>query len=155
MRTFGLLLFVLCVDSGDDATKNDLDKFQGNWQLISLEREWKADPPEDAKKLTLTIQGDKFVLRKEGAVVSEGTMKVDPSKKPKELEETITTGPNKGKTFRAIYEIDEDQHKVCFAAVGKDRPTAFATQPSDGRVLQVWKRVKRSQTLPLPCRRRL
>ena len=145
MRAYGLLTTTIavlsCADFGDDA-KKDLEKFQGDWQLVSLERDGKQIPPEEAKKLTLTIQGEKFVLRKEGAVVSEGTMKLDPARKPKEVDETISTGPNKGKIFRAIYEIDDDQHKVCFAAAGKDRPSDFSSQPGDGRILQVWKRVK-------------
>ena len=66
---------------------------------------------------------------------------LDPTKKPKEVDETITTGPNKGKTYQAIYEIDDEQHKICFAAAGKDRPAAFSS--SSGQLLQVWKREKK------------
>jgi hypothetical protein len=51
-----------------------------------------------------------------------------------------TTGPNKGKVFSAIYEIDDEQHKICFAAAGKERPTAFSALPGSGHLLQVWKR---------------
>jgi uncharacterized protein (TIGR03067 family) len=136
-----LIAFLVCVliaaDAGDDAAKKDLAKFQGNWQLISAERDGKKTPQEDAKKITLTVQGDKFVLRKDDVVLSEGTMTLDPSKKPKEVDETITTGPNKGKVFSAIYEIDDEQHKICFASAGKERPTAFSS--SSGQLLQVWK----------------
>jgi hypothetical protein len=68
MQAFGLLATMIAVvfaaDSGDDAVKKDLQLFQGNWQFISLERDGKKIPPEEAKKLTLTIQGDRFVLRK-------------------------------------------------------------------------------------------
>lgn len=144
MRPCGLITFifgVIAADTGDDAAKKNLAKFQGNWQLISMERDGKMTPAEDAKKITLTIQGDKFILRKDATVISEGTMKLDPAKKPKEVEETITTGPNKGKKYLAIYEIDDEQHKICFAAAGKDRPTAFSS--GSGQMLQVWKREKK------------
>jgi uncharacterized protein (TIGR03067 family) len=127
---------LIAADAGEDAAKKDLEKCQGNWQLISAERDGKKTPPEDAKKITLTIQGDKFVLRRDGVIVSEGTMTLDPTKKPKEIDETITTGPKKGKVFSAIYEIDDQHHKICFAAAGKERPTAFSS--GSGQLLQVW-----------------
>ena len=117
MRSFGLIAVVLiAVDARHDAAKKDMEKFQGNWQLISMERDGKKTPQEDAKKTTLTIRGNKFVLRKDAVIISEGAMTLDPTKKPKEIDETITTGPNKGKVFSAIYEIDDEQHKICFAA---------------------------------------
>ena len=142
MRSFGLIAAVVLIASNarDDAANKDLAKFQGNWQLISMERDGKKTPQEDAKKITLTIQGDKFVLRKDAVIISEGTMTLDPTKKLKEIDETITTGPNKGKVFLAIYEIDDEHHKICFAAAGKERPTAFSS--GSGQLLQVWKRAR-------------
>jgi uncharacterized protein (TIGR03067 family) len=136
-----IALVVLIADARDDAAKKDLEKFQGNWRLISVERDGKKTPQEDAKKFTLTIQGDKFVLRKDSVVISEGTMTLHPTKKPKAIDETITTGPNKGKVFSAIYEVDDERHKICFAAAGKERPTAFSS--GGGQLLQVWKREKK------------
>jgi uncharacterized protein (TIGR03067 family) len=145
MRSIGLIAVIVLIaaDAGDDAAKKDLEKFQGNWQLISAERDGKKTPQEDAKKIQLTIQGNKFVLRKEAVIISEGTMTLDPTKKPKAIDETMTTGPNKGKVFSAIYEIDEEHHKICFAAAGKERPTAFSSQSGGGQLLQVWKREKK------------
>ena len=141
MRLMGLIAVMLLANSGDDAAKKDLEMFQGNWTLISAEHDGKKTPEQEAKKLKLTIQGNQFVLRKDGVVVSEGTMALDASKKPKEINETITAGPNKGKVFSAIYEIDDDQHRICFAPAGKERPTAFSS--SNGQLLQVWKREKK------------
>ena len=147
MRPYGLIALVVGVliatDSRDDAVKKDLEKFQGNWTLISAERDGKKTPQEETKKIKLTIQGDKFVLRKDSVTISEGTMTLDPSMRLKEIDETITTGPSKGKVFSAIYEIDDEHHKICFAAAGKARPTAFSSMPGSGQVLQVWKREKK------------
>lgn len=141
MRLFALIAVTLltAADAQDDAAKKNLEKFQGNWHLISAERDGKKTPQEDAKKITLTIQGNKFVLRKDAVIISEGTMTLDTTKKPRAVDETITTGPNKGKVFLAIYEIDDEQHKICFAAAGKERPTAFSS--SNGQLL--WKREKK------------
>jgi uncharacterized protein (TIGR03067 family) len=145
MRPFGLIASTLGVliaaDAGDDAAKKDLEKFQGNWHLISAERGGKKTPPEDAKKITLSIQGNKFVLRENAVIISEGTMTLDPTKKPKEIDESITNGVHKGKVYSAIYEIDDEHHKICFAAAGKERPTAFIS--GNGQLLQVWRREKK------------
>jgi uncharacterized protein (TIGR03067 family) len=145
MRPFGLIAVVVLIaaDARDDDAKKDREKFQGNWQLISAERDGKKTPQEDAKKITLTIQGDKFILRKDSVIISEGTMTLDPTKKPKAINETLTTGPNEGKVFSAIYEIDDEHHKICFAALGKERPTEFSSKPGSGNILQVWKREKK------------
>ena len=145
MQPFGQVALVLTVliaaYTGDDAAKEDLAKFQGSWSLISAERDGKKTPDEEAKKLKLTIQDNKFILRKDGVIISEGTMTLDASKKPTTIDETMTAGPNKGKVFLAIYEIDDEKHKVCFAAAGKDRPTAFSS--GNGQLLQVWRRDKK------------
>lgn len=145
MRTLGLMASMMGVliaaDSSDDTAKKDTAKFQGTWTLISAERDGKKTPEEDAKKIKLTIQGDKYVMRRDSLVVSEGTFKLDPTKKPKEIDETITAGPNMGMVFQAIYEIiDDEHHKICFAVGGKARPTAFS---SESGLLQVWKREKK------------
>ena len=101
MRLFALIAVTVLIaaDASDDAAKKDLEKFQGDWQLISMERDGKKTPQEDAKKITLTIQGSKFVLRKDAVIISEGMMTLDPTKNPKAIDEAITTGPNKGKAF--------------------------------------------------------
>jgi uncharacterized protein (TIGR03067 family) len=147
MRLYALIapvLGVLLVASvSDDAAKKDLAKFQGSWNLISAERDGKKTPQEEAKKITLTIQANQFVLRKDSVIISEGSLTLDPTKTPKEIDESITTGPNKGKTFLAIYEIDDKHHKICFAAAGKERPTAFSSIPGSGQLLQVWKRERK------------
>lgn len=133
----------MAADATNDDAGKDLKSFQGNWNLISAERDGKQLPPEEIKKIKLTIQANKFVLQKDAVAISEGTFTLDAIKKPKEIDETITAGPNKGKVFLAIYEIDDDQHKICFAAAGKERPRAFSSLPGSGHLLQVWKRDKK------------
>lgn len=144
MRTHALIALVLLLagDSKDDAAKTDLEKFEGKWTLVSAQRDGKKMPEEEVKKLTLTIRGNRFILDKEARVVSEGTFILDAARKPKAIDETATAGPNKGTSFLAIYEIDEDRHQICFAAPGQERPTEFSSAPGSGRLLQVWKREK-------------
>src|SRR6185369_12616993 len=81
---------LLAAGPGNDAAKKDLEKFQGTWQLISAERDGKKSPDKEAKNFKLSIQGDKFILRMDSVIISEGTMTLDPTKRPKEVDETIT-----------------------------------------------------------------
>src|SRR5947208_6703922 len=118
--------------------------FEGNWKAVSITNDGKEVPKEEVEKVTLTVKGDKYVL-KTGAETIEGTHKLDPSKKPWAIDATRTTGPDKGKTIHGIYELTDDTYKVCFAAPGKDRPTEFASKPGSGHRLIVMKRQK-------PCR---
>src|SRR5436305_183259 len=92
-------------DPQDEAAKKDMERFQGNWRLVSVERDGKKTPPDEANKITLAIRENKFTLKKDSVVLSEGLFSLAPTKKPKEIDETITVGPNKGKVFLAIYEI--------------------------------------------------
>ena len=146
MHCFGLIASLVSVlaaaASSDDAVSKDLQMFHGNWSLISVERDGKKTPPEELATTKLAIQANKFVLRRNSAIVSEGTFTLDPARKPKEIEETITAGPNRGKVFKGIYEIEETHHTVCFGAAGRERPAEFSSKPGSGRVLQVWKRQK-------------
>src|SRR5205809_798353 len=92
LSTIALSVVLLLAAAGakDDAAKKDLEKFQGKWTLISAQRDGKKTPDEEAKKITLAIQGSKFVLYKDGEVISEGTFTLDPTKKPKQIDETAT-----------------------------------------------------------------
>ena len=56
---------------------------------------------------------------------------------------TGTEGPNKGKTFQAIYELDGDTLKVCYDLSGKGRPTEFKTAEGTQLFLVIYTREKK------------
>ncbi len=39
-----------------------------------------------------------------------------------------------------IYELEGDGYRVCFAPVGKPRPSEFTSKSGSGNILQVWER---------------
>lgn len=145
MTTLAFLLgLIAAADSPKEADAGkELQKWQGTWAMVTAVRDGKEMPQEEVKKFKLTIQAKKFILEKDSVVISEGTLSFDQTKKPKEIEETVTAGPNKGKVFLAIYEIDDDHHKICFAGPRGKRPTEFSSTPGSGQLLQEWKRGKR------------
>jgi uncharacterized protein (TIGR03067 family) len=127
----------------DDAAKKELKTFQGTWVLVSAVRDGKK--PSDEKGIKLIITGTKYSLTQESSAVigHRGTFLLDPAMKPKATDVTVTDGPDKGKIFLGIYELSSDDYKVCFASVGKDRPTEFSSKQGSGNLLQIWKREKK------------
>jgi uncharacterized protein (TIGR03067 family) len=131
-------------DDKDDAIKKDRKKYEGTWQVVSLEVDGKQTGEEDAKKITVINEADgKWTIEADGKVVARGTSVIDPTKKPKTVDLTTTEGDDKGNTALGIYEISDDTRKVCLATAGKERPTEFAAPSGSGHILAVLKRVKK------------
>jgi uncharacterized protein (TIGR03067 family) len=135
---FIIVGFVASRESKAEDAKSELE---GTWNLVSVERDGRAIRPQTNLKMITT--GDKFVLKAGDEVVVAGTIKLDPSKKPKTVDTTYTEGPNKDQTLKGIYEVDGDTAKFCRAgAPDQDRPTEFKIKAGSGGLLSVYKRAK-------------
>jgi uncharacterized protein (TIGR03067 family) len=131
--------------AADDAKKDPLDeeyaKFEGTWQIVSLEVDAMRIPAETIKESRLIIKGKEFTM-KEKIATYKGTFTIDPGKKPKTIDLKFTEGPEKGNTSLGIYELDGDDFKLCLTITAKDRPTEFAAKAKSGLGLEVLKREK-------------
>ena len=123
----------------DPASKKDLNGLQGTWKLVSAMKDGEALPEDKVKNTSIVIKDDTFVFPEsaEYATSKEGTIKLDATKKPKQMDAT-----DREKVMLGIYKLDGDRYKVCFAPTGKPRPSEFASKPGSGNLLQVWKRKK-------------
>ena len=131
-------------DAKDEAVKKDRKRYEGTWQVVSLEVDGNKAAEEDARKITVINEADgKWAIEVEGKVVARGTSEIDPTKKPKTVDLTMTEGEDKGKTSLGIYEFGEDSRKVCLAPAGKARPAEFSSTAANGHVLAVLKRMKK------------
>jgi len=142
LRLLGLAagLLLIAADKPDDATKKDLEKLQGTWNVQSMTRGGKDAPAEEVAKHKLVIEGEKFLPQTDGKKDAEATFKLDATKKPPAIDVT-----NKdGEIALGIYQIDGDTLKLAVQRPGgKDRPTEF-TSPADSEVsLMVLKREKK------------
>ena len=137
--TAGLLIAADAPD--EDKAKADLKKFEGTWVLVKGEQEGKPIPEDVLKDAKLVIAGNVHTV-KVGEDTFKGTHKVDPTKKPRQIDATDTEGRFKDKTILGIYKIKGYQFTVCFAPPDKDRPKEFTTKSGTGHILHVWKRAK-------------
>jgi uncharacterized protein (TIGR03067 family) len=142
MRRHALLVLAAgCLIAADAAGDKELAKFNGNWVITSMEIGGKKATAEELKKgpTGLSIKDGKYQLK--GGPDDSGTFTVAPAKKPKQMD--IKTGD--GATLLAIYEIDGDTMKACYAPPGEARPTAFNTKDKPGYVMFSYKREKASK----------
>ena len=116
------LAFGLSAVAADDkAGKDELEKFTGTWQGVSVVRDGKDVPKAEAEKVRLVVMGEKYTLT-EGGETIEGTHKLDPTKTPKEIDAVRTKGPHKGETLRGIYQLERGLVRRLLRRPGKDRP---------------------------------
>jgi uncharacterized protein (TIGR03067 family) len=134
---------IAAVAAAQEDARKELEKFQGTWAYQSVEMDGKPTPPEELKNRTITFTGDRFQVKQGSEVLQAGTHKLDPTKKPKTVDATVTEGQNKGTVMLGIYELTEDSIRACFSETGKDRPTEFKTTPGANRILVVVKREKK------------
>jgi uncharacterized protein (TIGR03067 family) len=129
------------VGAVEDAIKAELRRVAGTWQLTWAEKDGQKTPDDEVKQSQIVIAGEKYTLRRDGQVVEEGTVRIDPTRTPR----TIDVFPIRpeGKVQLGIYEWDgEDRIRVCFTHPGtaQTRPTDFSTTRGTGHVLQVGQR---------------
>ena len=136
------LLLAACnrQEPASPAPKTDLDRFQGTWYLVMAMQDGKALPEDKVKETTIVFKGDTFRFpgSAEYATSKEGTIKLDENKTPKEMDAIST----EKETMLGIYALEENGYKICFAPVGKPRPTEFTATPGSGYILQSWQRQK-------------
>jgi uncharacterized protein (TIGR03067 family) len=132
----------LAVSGAAWGADNDKEQFQGVWKIVSVEIDGQNLPMEALKGAQLVVKGEcySFTL---GDTHLEFTFKLDPVKKPKEIDLTVTEGPEKGKTYYGIYKFEGDLYTICRATEpGKARPAQFETKPKTGYMIVVWQRTK-------------
>jgi uncharacterized protein (TIGR03067 family) len=125
-----------------ESARGDSDSLEGTWSLVSVEINAQPLSMDKLKDSRLVVKGENYAFRLGGSRL-EMTHKLDPGKSPKTLDLTLTEGPDKGKTYHAIYRLEGDTLTICRnVEPDKVRPTEFATTPGSGLMLVVWKRDK-------------
>jgi uncharacterized protein (TIGR03067 family) len=131
MRT---TLAVLALLMGDELT--------GTWKPGEVELAGVKLP--EAAFASWRLELGKGIYELQGAESPDkGTVKVDETKKPMTMDVTGTDGPNKGRTYPAIYELKGDTLRICYDLSGKSRPTEFKTAKQTKLYLVTYQREKK------------
>lgn len=126
----------------DDAVRKDLTRLQGNWKLISGELAGQALPAGILSGFSLSIRDNQYEFRN-SQETEKATMLLDPSKKPANIDFTVTDGSYKGQKQLGIYELSDNKVKFCLAQPDeKKRPEAFKTTAENQYMIFEFERVK-------------
>jgi len=117
----------------------DLDKLQGTWNVTSLEADGQTVPAAALRGSRVVIGGNTFTSLGMG-VTYEGTVELDPAKRPKTFDLVFTAGPEKGHRNVGIYKLTGGRWTICLATRGRTRPATFATKPGTGIALETLER---------------
>jgi uncharacterized protein (TIGR03067 family) len=120
-------------------SETDLKKLEGTWTVDAMEVSGKLLAPENIDKLKLVVTDKKLVFKGQ-TTVEEMTFRIDPSKKPKEID--LVTSDKKVGTLRGIYLLEGATLKICYGRKELDRPAEFTTKTGDARVMMVLTREK-------------
>lgn len=120
---------------------DDQKALQGDWIPVKAELAGQPMPEAVLKTISLKLVKNEYEVLVAGKP-DKGTWTIDAAAKPKSMKITGVKGPNKGKTFPAIYELTDDTLRVCYDLSGKKLPTEFKTKADTKLYLVTYKRKK-------------
>ena len=117
--------------------EDDNKVIEGTWVILEAELGGQKLPDENIKAAKLILDEGKYRFQND-----QGEYKLYPGEKIKAMDIMGREGPNKGKTFLAIYELEGDTLKICYDLAGKIRPKEFKTEAGTRQFLVTYKRDK-------------
>ena len=129
-------LIASAADSHDDAKA-----VEGNWKPVQAELAGQPMSDDVLKIISLKLENGRYEVFV-GDEPDRGTYSVDSAATPKGMTITGTEGPNIGKTFPAIFELNGDTLRICYDLSGAKRPTEFKTVAGTKLYLVTYHRVR-------------
>ena len=135
-----LIVGLLTQPNGADSAKKDLERLQGTWTMAALEVDGKDVGMDKVQGTTLTIKGDKYMVKVKDDVRT-CVIRLDPGKKPHAIDMIFSEPGSANKEHKGIYVIDGDTLKICRGLnADQQRPEQFATWPNTGYFVVTWKK---------------
>jgi uncharacterized protein (TIGR03067 family) len=117
---------------------DDRELIQGTWTAAF----WEMDGTKMPGTLKLDLRGNKWCLIMDNKEMIKGTIKLDPTRKVKTFDATVTEGTGKGLTVPGVYRLEEYTLTLC-GNLGEPRPREFVTKGNSRGFLFILKRAKR------------
>lgn len=150
--TFAALVLLAGAGAADEPEKKDkekdkaptaadeLQRFQGTWQLEGWEEGGKPLAEADLKKRGVFFGANLFLVRRDGKLFQAGTIQLDPGKSPATANLSVREGAGKGDVMLGIYSLEGDMLKLCFDPTGQNRPESFKPDAKSGVTLLTLKK---------------
>tara|TARA_A100001391_G_scaffold127559_1_gene87248 strand:- start:856 stop:1404 length:549 start_codon:yes stop_codon:yes gene_type:complete len=140
----------------DHSPTTDIDfQFDGVWKPKGAILGGDFVPPPALEAIRLTIQKNRYEVTVQGEEQSDrGLFTLDKSVLPKRMTIEGKSGPNKGKTILAIYEIKGvNAMRVCYDLSGQEFPEEFKAPKGSQRYLVGYRRqtTNATDTLGMPA----
>ena len=119
----------------------DSKAVQGLWKPLKADLGGQPMAEDVLKMITLRLTDDRYVVSV-GGQLDKGTCTIDSTTHPKGMTITGTEGPNQGKKFPAIFEVEGDTLRVCYDLSGKRRPAEFKSPAGTQLYLVTYHRAK-------------
>ena len=119
----------------------DARAIEGLWRPATAELAGQPMAESVRKIISLKLENGNYEVFV-GNEPDHGTYTIDAAAKPKSITVVGTQGPNQGKTFPAIYELQGDTLRICYDLSGAKRPTEFKSVAGTKLYLVTYKRSK-------------
>ncbi|MBZ5557272.1 MAG: TIGR03067 domain-containing protein [Acidobacteriia bacterium] len=113
---------------------------EGDWKMVSGVFNGAALADNMVEWCRRTTRGGLTTVMAGPQTMVKATFTLDTSTHPHAIDYVNLAGASRGKSQAGIFEIAGGELRICMAAPGKPRPTAFASKSGDGRSMTSWKR---------------
>ena len=120
-------------------SNDDTKSLQGKWKPVTAEMGGQPMADDVLKIISLKMDNGKYEVFV-GDEPDRGTYSIDATAEPKAITVVGTDGPNKGRTFPAIYELNGGTLRICYDLSGAKRPTEFKSAPGTKLYLVTYSR---------------
>ena len=135
-----LAIAALVTSGGDEPANKELARLEGVWRFARVDVNGAEQPSSAFPANEMIVLKDGRYLVVQGARITHGMVRLDPSTRPKRVDVKLTEGAAKGRSIGAIYDLSPDTYRVCGFLSGTQRPATFASAPGSGTILHVMKR---------------
>ena len=139
-----LILIVSTAHAAEpDPAKKELAGFQGEWTVESMQ--YNGKEMKDRYKISFQCKNDMMTVEGDGKVKKEYaklTLKPDGTTTPKCVDMIVAGGVQKDAKLEGIYELKDDELRICVKVFGMDRPTEFKSPDGSSVALLVLKKKK-------------
>jgi uncharacterized protein (TIGR03067 family) len=140
-------LLAAAAGRADEPTKTpsvpeELQRFQGTWQVESWEEGGKPLSAAELKKRSVFFGANAFIFKKDGKVLQAGTVQLDPAKSPRGFTAIVKAPAREESVLLGVYELGPDTLTLCFDPAGQTRPTSVKPDPKAKPTVAVLRRPK-------------